>query len=188
MKQHSSIPAFLWYAPALTGLSYLIVFILIIVLSGSPAEKQLGDIIFSIAQVCILFSMLLLHKLNLNGRGFWKKFSLLIPVLGALSYLVGIISLFIGEPIIIVFPLGALLTGLGMMIVGIQVVRAHELKQWKRFTPLLVGLYPFVIMFPIVIITGSPSIHAIMLWGIPWKIMGCALLTELYNPVILQNR
>jgi hypothetical protein len=181
MKQRASIPAFLWYTPAVTGLCYLIVFILFIVSSGSPADKQLGDIIFSVAQVCILFSMLLLHKLNLNGQGLSKKFSLLIPVLGSLSYLAGIISLFIGKPIIGFFPLGALLTGLGMLIVGIQVARAGELKKWKRFTPLLVGLYPFVIMFPIVMITGSPSIHAIMLWGIPWKIMGFALLTELYN-------
>jgi hypothetical protein len=180
MKKNLSIPGLLWYTPAITGLSYLIVFILFLVLSGTPTETQLGDIIFSIGQVSILFSMLLLHKLNLNGRGFWKKFSLLIPVFGSLSYLGGIVSLFIGNPIIIFFPLGALLIGLGMLIVGIQVVRAGELKEWKRFTPLIVGLYPFVIMFPIVIITGSPSIHAIMLWGIPWKIMGCALLSELY--------
>lgn len=181
MKQHSSIPVFLWYAPAATGLSYLSVFSLFIVLSGDPSDKQLGDTIFSIGQVCILFSMLLLHKLNLNGRGFWRKFSLLIPVLGSLSYLTGIISMFIGQPIIIFFPTGALLTGLGMVIVGIQVVRTGKLGAWKRFTPLLVGLYPFVIMFPIVIITGSPSVPAILLWGVPWKIMGCTLLTELYS-------
>jgi lysylphosphatidylglycerol synthetase-like protein (DUF2156 family) len=179
--RHSSIPAFLWYAPAMTGLSYLLVFILFIVLPKNPANEQLGDIIFSIGQVCIVLSMLLLHKINLNGHGFWKKFSLFLPALGSLSYLAGIISLLTGKPIILFFPLGALLIGLGMLIVGIQVARAGTLKQWKRFTPLLVGLYPFVVMFPIVIITGSPSIIAIMLWGIPWKIMGCTLLSELYG-------
>lgn len=181
MKQHSSIPAFLWYAPAAAGLSYLIIFILFIVSSNDPRYTVLGDSLFGIGQVFILFSMLLFHKLNLNGHRFWKKFSLLIPVLGSLSYLSGIISTYIGNPIIVLFPLGAFLTGLGMVIVGIQVVRAGKLKEWKRFTPLLVGLYPFIIMFPIVIITGNPSIHAILLWGIPWKITGCTLLAELYN-------
>jgi hypothetical protein len=181
MRQHSSIPIFLWYAPAMTGLSYLLVFILFIILPKTPANEQLGDIIFSIGQVCILFSMLLLHKINLNGRGFWKKFSLLIPTLGSLSYLAGIISLHTGNPIILFFPLGALLIGLGMLVVGIQVAMAGILKQWKRFTPLLVGLYPFAVMFPIVLVTGSPSIIAIMLWGIPWKVLGCTLLSELYS-------
>ena len=181
MKQHSSVPTFLWYAPVMAGISYLLVFILFIVLSKNPENEQLGDLIFSIGQVFILLSMLLLHKLNLNGRGFWKKVSLLIPALGSLSYLAGIISLHTGNPMIIFFPTGAFLIGLGMLIVGIQVAKAGELKQWKRFTPLLVGVYPFVVMFPIVLVTGSPSIIAIMLWGIPWKIMGCTLLSELYR-------
>lgn len=178
MKQNSSAPAFLWYAPAVTGFCYLVIFILFNTLPGNPAEKQFGDIIFSIGHVSILFSMLLLHKLNLNGSGFWKKFALLIPVFGSLSYIGGVISLSTGAPIIILFPLGAFLNGLGMLIIGIQVIKAGKLKQWKRFTPLLVGLYPFAFMFPIVIITGSPSMLAILLWGIPWAIMGWALLTE----------
>ena len=181
MKPYSSIPTFLWYAPVATGWSYLIVFILFITLPGDPRDEQIGNIIFIIGQVCILFSMLLLHKLNLNGSGSWRKFSLLIPVLGSLSYLAGVISFFTGKPIIILFPTGALLIGLGMLIIGIQVIISGKLRQWKRFMPLLVGIYPFIIMFPIVIITGSPSLHAILLWGIPWKIMGCTLLTEAYS-------
>jgi hypothetical protein len=181
MKHRSLIPAFLWYAPVLTGWSYLIVFILFIILPGNPREAKFGDIIFCIGQLCVPFSMLLLHKLNLNGKGFWRKFSLFIPAVGSVSYLSAVLSVFIEQPIIILFPIGAFLSGLGMLIVGIQVVRSGQLKQWKRFTPLLVGLYPFLFMFPIVLATGSPSIYAILLWGIPWKIMGCALLSELYS-------
>lgn len=181
MKSYSSVPAFLWYAPAMAGLSYLLVFIFFVLFAGIPAFHVTGDIIFNIGQLAIICSMLLMHKLNLNGKSRWKKFSLFIPVLCALSYMAGFFSGFAGERIILFYPLGALLTAMGMVIVGIQVARARVLKQWKRFAPLAVGLYPFVVMFPIVIITGSPSIAAILLWGFPWIIMGCALLSEYYS-------
>lgn len=77
--------------------------------------------------------------------------------------------------------LPAFLTAVGMVVIGIQVPMTGMLKQWKRFTPLYVGLFPFVVMFPIVFITGNPSVHAILLWGLPWKIMGCALLGEFFK-------
>lgn len=181
MKFRSSIPTFLWYAPVFVGWCYLVVFILFLILPGNPQEKQFGDIIFTIAQACVPPAMLLFHKLQLNGRSRGRQFSLFIPVMGSLSYLTGMVTMFMEQPVIIFFPFGAFLLGLGMLIVGIQVIRAGELKGWKRYTPLLVGLYPFVCMFPIVLITGSPSIYAILLWGVPWKIMGCALLSELYG-------
>lgn len=181
MKHRSSIPALLWYAPAAAGLSYLTIFLIAIVSSSDPRYTRVGDTIFCFAQTCIVLSMLLMHNLNLNGRGSWKKFSLWIPAVGALSYMAGVVSTFTASPIILLFPLGALLSGLGMLIVGIQVARAGTLREWKRFTPFFVGLYPFLIMFPIVIITGNPSVHAILLWGVPWTIMGFSLVAQSYT-------
>jgi hypothetical protein len=181
MKTRSTIPAWLWYAPVITGWSYISVCILLVVVQENSRYKPLGDFFWNIGLIFIVFSMLLFHKLNLNGTGGWRKFSLFIPVIGSISYQVGAITNYFGEPVIIFYPIGALLTAVGMTIVGIQVAIAKQLKQWKRFTPLMIGLYPFIVMFPIVMITGSPSIYAIMLWGLPWKIMGCVLLSEFYK-------
>jgi hypothetical protein len=181
MKNHAAIHPALWYAPVITGWSYIIVCILLMFVDENSRYKPLGDMFWNIGLIFIVVSMFLFHKLNLNGKSGWRKFSLFIPVIGCLSYQVGAITGYFGEPIIIFYPLGALLTAVGMIVVGIQVIMAKQLKQWKRFTPLLVGLYPFIVMFPIVMITGSPNIYAIMLWGLPWKIVGCVMLGEYYK-------
>lgn len=181
MRNQSSIPTWLWYSPVLTGWSYLVVFFLFLIVQGQSRYELIGDLIWNIGLIFIVASMVLFHKLNLNGTGRWRKFSLFIPVIGCLSYQTGAITGYFGEPIIIFYPLGALLTAIGMLVVGLQVAMSKKLKQWKRFTPLLVGLYPFLVMFPIVFITGNPSVYAILLWGIPWKILGCVLLSEFFK-------
>ncbi len=75
-------------------------------------------------------------------------------------------------------PLGALTTGIGMVLVGIAVVRARRWGGWHRPLPLLVGLYPFVAMFPILAATGQPPEPMIALWGILWLLLGLALRAE----------
>ena len=44
--------------------------------------------------------------------------------------------------------------------------------------PLLVGLYPFLVMFPLLVITGHPDLAAIMGWGVPWLLLGIGMATE----------
>jgi hypothetical protein len=181
MKNQTSIRPWIWYAPVITGWSYIIVCILLLFVDENSRYKPLGDMFWNIGVIFIVVSMYLFHKLDLNGKNTWRKISLFIPVIGSVSYQVGAITNYFGEPVIIFYPLGALLTAIGMTVVGIQVIIAKQLKRWKRFTPLLVGLYPFIVMFPIVMITGSPSIYAIMLWGLPWIIVGRVMLGEYYK-------
>ena len=75
-------------------------------------------------------------------------------------------------------PLGALITAVGMTLVGIAVLRTRLWGGWQRFTPLLVGVYPFLLMFPFVIVTGEPNILAIAGWGLPWFLLGYAIWTS----------
>ncbi len=78
-------------------------------------------------------------------------------------------------------PVGALITAVGMTLVGIAVLRTRRWGGWQRFTPLLVGVYPFLVMFPFVIVTGKPSILAISGWGLPWLLLGYAIWS---SPVV----
>jgi len=75
-------------------------------------------------------------------------------------------------------PLGAVITAVGMTLVGIAVLRAKRWGGWQRFTPLLVGIYPFLVMFPFVIITDEANILAISGWGLPWFLLGYAIWTS----------
>jgi hypothetical protein len=72
-------------------------------------------------------------------------------------------------------PLGALLCALGMILVGIAVLRTRMWTGWKRFTPLLVGCYPFIFMFPLLILTGARPPVLIGLWGFTWILLGIAV-------------
>jgi hypothetical protein len=73
---------------------------------------------------------------------------------------------------------GAVITAVGMTLVGIAVLRTRRWGGWQRFTPLLVGVYPFLVMFPFIIITDEPNILAIAGWGLPWFLLGYAIWTS----------
>jgi len=62
-----------------------------------------------------------------------------------------------------------------MTLVGVSVLRARRWEGWQRFTPLVVGVYPFVAMFPLIVVTDEPSMIAIAVWGLPWLFLGYAL-------------
>ncbi len=66
-----------------------------------------------------------------------------------------------------VLPIAALLSGAGMIAYGISVLRAGIWEGPSRLGPLAMGLYPFLVMFPLVAANnGKPSIPAIAAWGI----------------------
>jgi len=99
--------------------------------------------------------------------GFGKRLNFLyISMAGAISY-------FLGQWMPLPFaPLGALLTGLGMILVGVASLKANVWTGWKRYIPLIVGCFPFLFMFPLLIITGNRPAAVIGFWGIPWIVLG----------------
>jgi len=48
------------------------------------------------------------------------------------------------------------------------VLRAKRWHGWTRWLPLLTGLYPFLVLFPLIAITGAANIFAIGGWGLVW--------------------
>ncbi len=101
--------------------------------------------------------------------GFGKKRAFLfVPLAGAISYLIG------GLMPLPFAPLGAFLNGFGMILVGIASIKANIWTGWKRYIPLILGLFPFVFMFPLVILTGARPPAMIGLWGFPWLALGLA--------------
>jgi hypothetical protein len=107
--------------------------------------------------------------------GWFGGVALVVAFVGRLDFVAAEIhSLVIGEESLLL-PLGALITAVGMTLVGIAVLRARRWEGWQRFTPLLAGLYPFVAMFPLIAVRDEPSMIAITVWGLPWLLLGYAL-------------
>ncbi|MBN8821815.1 MAG: hypothetical protein J0I82_07265 [Spirosoma sp.] len=84
-------------------------------------------------------------------------------------------------------PLGAFMNGVSMILVGVATLKAKIWTDWKRYTPLAVGCFPFLFMFPLLIITGARPPAMIGLWAFPWMALGLAAwqrATELSGPSI----
>jgi len=76
-------------------------------------------------------------------------------------------------------PLGALLSAVGMLVLGIAIARAGRWQGAPRFGPLVMGIYPFLVMFPLLVASGGdPPIAAITGWGVAAIIVGVAVLAR----------
>lgn len=98
-----------------------------------------------------------------SRRGVW-----LVPLAGAIVYF---LSTWMPLPFA---PLGAFLNGVGMILVGVASLKSRIWTGWRRYAPLVVGSFPFVFMFPLVLLTGARPPAMIGLWGIPWLLLGIA--------------
>lgn len=84
-----------------------------------------------------------------------------------------------GEALVeVVFtPAGGLISSLGMIVLGIAAMRSGVFTDWRRFVPLLVGVW-FFVQIPLQIAffisaQGSPS-YALLLgvFGLLWALVG----------------
>ena len=160
----------------LPGSAYIINLINLILLQGDRSYNMILGGINSVGLIGAYFCLYLIHRFNISGRGVGSKVGLVVPALGITSYILHyLLLLLFSQDVRVLMPLGAVLTGIGMVIVGFQTLISDVWCDWKKFTPLIVGLYPFLVMFPALFITGQPNVYLIMLWGIPWLLFGMAL-------------
>jgi len=124
-----------------------------------------------------------------TGAGWQKKLGfggLLFNLLGAVSYIAGTIFIynFPDRATKQIFtPLGSLLLTIGMLKLSVAVLSAGVWRDWRRFIPLLVGLY-FPIQLPIQIIFflgqgKGPNALLLGVWGILWALLGVAIWTNI---------
>ncbi len=155
---------------------------------GNVATYRTWEGLLIVVQGLLLIGMAGLAWSGATGPGWLGRIGLGLALLGRAFFLVGEISSFArGSDDEVFVPLGALLTGLGMVLVGIAVVRARRWEGWHRLIPLLAGLYPFVAMFPFFAIMGTPPAPAIALWGVLWVLLGFALYAETDTAVIARR-
>ena len=160
---------------AIGGAGWLVNGVLSLVMSQpSGAAFAISEVFWIVIQSLLLIGVV---GLALSGAapGWFGGISLGLALLGRADFVAAEIhSLIIGDDSDLL-PLGALITAVGMTLVGVAVLRAKRWGGWQRFTPLLAGIYPFVAMFPFIFITEEPSMLAITGWGLLWTLLGYAL-------------
>lgn len=75
----------------------------------------------------------------------------------------------------VLFPVGTVLAGAGLVVAGVAVLRAGTWTGSGRFTPLLAGGYVFVVLLPAFGLGPVGAVLAIGGWGLCWILLDRAL-------------
>ncbi|MBS4196370.1 hypothetical protein [Lederbergia citri] len=133
--------------------------------------------------LCLACGPLGLLILRASGKGRMRRVGFIgtfITLLGICSYLAATLSQYIvGYEVEFFYPVGALLVGVGMLMLGIAVFVARRLTGWHRIAPLFVGVYyvamiPFQIIF-FIIPNGEPSPILLGFWSVTWILLGYSI-------------
>lgn len=80
------------------------------------------------------------------------------------------------------FAIAPTLVGLGLVLAGVAVVRAGRWSGWRRYVTLVLGVYVFAVLTPMIIVTGGPpapaAIAGLLGWEILWVLVAVAVLRE----------
>ncbi|MDP1795042.1 MAG: hypothetical protein Q8K63_12985, partial [Acidimicrobiales bacterium] len=102
-----------------------------------------------------------------------------LALFGRVVFFVGeLVAIAVANGEIVLFPIAALSTAVGMTMAGVGVARSARWGSWRRVAPLATGLYPFVAMFPLLAITGERPNVAVSLWGLTFVATGVAFARE----------
>ena len=88
------------------------------------------------------------------------------------------ISLIDMDVAVLFYSSATLLMMLGLILLGVAVLRAGRWGGWRRFNPLACGLYIPLVLLPSFALPGYASSYAIGVWGGCWLLVGVSQLAE----------
>lgn len=167
----------LWFALAIT---------MGILFGGDPQADSAAfvpsQVLWVVVQALLLFGFMGLLWSQGVGQGLFGKLAFALGALGHLVFLVGEIHSLTSGVISDLVPAAAMVSAIGLLLTGIAVLRAKQWQGWTRWLPLLTGLYPWVVMFPFIAITGDINIFAIGGWGLVRLALGLAMRNQVAMP------
>jgi len=135
-----------------------------------------AESIWLAAQLALLIGTIELWRARPHGSSRAGHVGFAIASLGrALFVLAEVLALVTGEIQESVLPAAVTLTTLGMIIVGVAVVRAGILNGWRRWVFLAVGVYPLLFMIPFAAVMGEPPVASLIGWGAMFVLSGVAV-------------
>lgn len=134
-------------------------------------------VVWIVADVILALGLLGLFVLRPHGVSRIGIAALVLALAARLTFAAGeIFSIFDGNDEGPLIPLAALVMAVSMTAYGIVVLRSDRVVGPVEWSLLLMGLYPFIAMFPVFAITGEPSVILIAGWSIPAALVGAAIL------------
>jgi hypothetical protein len=154
-----------------------------LVVAFTAAEPSWGYLLQTLGHLGELAAVVALALTGAAGPGPLGRIGLGVAALGeallAVAELVYPADPGVGDQL---FTIAPLLSGIGMIVAGIAVLRAGRWSGWHRFVPLAVGVWVLAVMTPTLIASGGPPAFAAVLtiaaWDVLWLLLGLSVLAE----------
>ncbi|MGQ0574299.1 MAG: hypothetical protein ACT4RN_08855 [Pseudonocardia sp.] len=147
-----------------------------------PTEVSLGrNLGYVLFQVMLIIGLAGLALLGATGSAWWGRVGIGVAILSYVVLIGGeLIEPFDPATAAVIFELVPLAFGLGMLLAGIAVLRARRWSGWRRFVPVAIGAYVFVVFLPVVIATGSEAGFWVAVTGLDllFAALGLAVVRE----------
>lgn len=135
--------------------------------------------VLTVAHVVFLLGIVGLARTGAAGTGWLARIAYAVLLLGLAAQAVaeGIlrVNFDLGNAI---FGIASPAMALGFVLLGIVVIRARAWTGWRRFTPLLCGVYVPVVLIPAFILAGGVSFPAITVWQLCFLLLGAAMWAD----------
>ena len=148
---------------------------------ATPGTTSFGvaGVVLTIIHLASLFAVVTLAA-SVAARAGWLK------NVGFALTLAGQVAQALGESVIrfdmtvgnAFFTVCMPLMGLGMILVGIAVIRTGTWSSWRRFMPIACGLYIPIVLVPAFVIEKGPSFPALAGFGAVYALLGLAMFIE----------
>ncbi len=165
-----------WVAAVITALATVYIVALLLGLPD-PDAAAYGRTVMHLGELAVVVALALSGA---AGTGWLGRIGLTLAGLGSLVMAVGepLGSSPVGDTL---FMIGPNLVGLGLILAGVAVVRSGLWTGWQRWVTLVLGIYVFVPMTPMIIASGGPpaplALVGLVGWEILWLLIATAVLT-----------
>lgn len=160
----------LWVVNGLTGLDA----------AGHSREFYVMAAVFIAVHLLVLIGLVGLVREGVTGDSTWGRWGLYLAIFGRILFVAAeatLLTMGYEDENVVILPIAALSTAIGMLVAGIAAVRARRWDGWRRFAPLVMGIYPFLLMFPILAVTGTRPNLMVSLWGLTFLVIAAAFAT-----------
>jgi hypothetical protein len=121
-----------------------------------------------------LAAAIAVSRAGLAGNGIYARIGLVLWILGTIAFAIGeLVYLVARGPSDMLFQVGSVAMLVGMVMVGVGVLRARRWTGPGRFLPLITGLY--IVPLTMVIITTDAALAALAGYSVLWLLLGLSL-------------
>ena len=133
----------------------------------------------AVSHLLLLAGVVGLAWAGVAGRGRLATAGLALTLLGLAVLTVAEVSWLAGLGATdALYAIATLALMLGLILLGVAVLRAGRWAGWHRYTPLACGLYIPLVLLPSFALPGTAANYAIGLWGVCWLLLGLALRAQ----------